>query len=159
MLPLPRIAVRADIDAVVELCARYANASHGPHSADGFDRDAARECLAELVHDDRFGIVWVAERGAEIVGYLLLTWGYSLESGGRDALVDEIYVEPRDQGIGSMLVESAVAECVRRGIRRLFLETELENGDARRLYVRHGFAPEDSIWMSRWISPDRPIRR
>jgi len=34
-------------------------------------------------------------------------------------------------------------------VRRIFLETEAPNDAARRLYERHGFVAEDSIWMAR----------
>jgi ribosomal protein S18 acetylase RimI-like enzyme len=38
--------------------------------------------------------------------------------------------------------------CVVNGMRRIFLETEAINDDARRLYERHGYEVEDSIWMA-----------
>ncbi|MGB0800787.1 MAG: GNAT family N-acetyltransferase, partial [Ilumatobacteraceae bacterium] len=38
--------------------------------------------------------------------------------------------------------------CLERGMRRIFLETEAPNDAARRLYARHGFTAEDSIWMA-----------
>jgi GNAT superfamily N-acetyltransferase len=41
-----------------------------------------------------------------------------------------------------------IDDCRRRGARRIFLETERPNESARRLYARHGFTPDDSIWMS-----------
>ena len=34
-------------------------------------------------------------------------------------------------------------------MRRIFLETEAPNDDARRLYERLGFEAEDSIWMAK----------
>ena len=36
-----------------------------------------------------------------------------------------------------------------RGGHRIFLETEATNDAARRLYARHGFVVEDSIWMAK----------
>jgi ribosomal protein S18 acetylase RimI-like enzyme len=41
-----------------------------------------------------------------------------------------------------------IDDCRRRGARRIFLETERPNESARRLYARHGFTVDDSIWMS-----------
>lgn len=145
-----RRAERSDLDDVVALCGRYAARSGYEHAP--FDPAIATRCLADLLDDDRLGILWVASptRSTGAVGYLLLTWGYSLESGGRDGLIDEVYVEPRNQGIGSALVDAALEECRRRGVRRVFLETEAVNEGARRLYGRKGFVAEDSIWMCRW---------
>lgn len=31
--------------------------------------------------------------GEPPLGYAIVTWGYSLESGGREALLDEIYLK------------------------------------------------------------------
>ena len=48
-----------------------------------------------------------------------------------------------------MLFRSAVRDaCIARGMRRIFLETEAINANARRLYERHGYEEEDSIWMA-----------
>ena len=74
---------------------------------------------------------------------------WSIESGGRDALLDEIYVSRRDVGIGSAAVEAILADCRARRLPRIFLETETANDGARRLFLRHGFVIEESIWLSR----------
>ena len=84
-----------------------------------------------------------------VCGYAVVTWSWSIESGGRDGLLDEIYVSRRDSGLGSRAIDAILQDCRARGLPRLFLETETANEDARRLYERHGFAVEDSIWMTR----------
>jgi hypothetical protein len=48
--------------------------------------DAAETALRGLLAAPDRGLVWVIEQGGEAVGYLVLTWGYSLEFHGRDAL-------------------------------------------------------------------------
>ena len=40
----------------------------------------------------------------------------------------------------------------RRGVKRIFLETELANDGARRLYGRHGYQVDTSIWMSKELT-------
>ncbi len=153
-----RLSTRSDLDAIVQLCTRFASFAEAGRDHVPFDASAATACLAPLVDHDRFGIVLVAElpeartTTSDLVGYLVLTWGYSLESGGREALIDEVYVEPKGRGAGSALVDAAIVECERRGLRRVFLETEAANGRARELYLRKGFEVDDSVWMSRWMA-------
>jgi GNAT superfamily N-acetyltransferase len=95
------------------------------------------------------GQVWVVEDEAGLNGYGVLTWGWSLESGGRDALLDELYVRDRGRGAGAALLEALVAAARAGGASRMFLETEEGNAAARRFYARAGFDVEGSVWMQR----------
>ena len=54
----------------------------------------------------------------------------------------------RGDGVGSALIDAVRELCLERGMRRIFLETEAHNDAARRLYARHGFTAEGSIWMA-----------
>lgn len=105
---------------------------------------------------------------AEQAGYAVLCWGYSLESGGREAVLDEVFVRAGDRGrgLGAAALPELLDACRAAGILRVFLETEEPNDGARRFYRRHGFQEETSIWMTRGLWPAacypcrrRPIRR
>jgi GNAT superfamily N-acetyltransferase len=111
-----------------------------------YDDARVRAALGPLLENDALGVVWIA--GEPPAGYAVVTWGYSVESGGREALLDEIYVCERNQGMGARLLQVAVADAKSRGLNRMFLETESPNEGARRFYARHGFQREDSVWMS-----------
>ena len=125
-----------------------------------FDEARVASALPPLLADDRFGVVWLiddpgrasSEAGAPpgddaVSGYAVVTWSYSLESGGPDALLDEIYLRNRHTGLGSRAMQAVLADLRRRGLRRMFLETESHNTQVRRFYARLGFVEEDSIWM------------
>jgi GNAT superfamily N-acetyltransferase len=114
-----------------------------------FDESLVRTALAPLLVDDMFGQVWVIDDGDSLGGYVVVTWGYSLESGGRECLVDEIYVERRSQGTGARLLETAMDAARKAGVRAVFLETEAHNERVRSFYARCGFEVDDSVWMSR----------
>ena len=116
-----------------------------------FDESVVRSALIPLLSDDAFGQVWVTDDG-ELGGYVVVTWGYSLESGGRECLVDEIYVERRSNGTGARLLEAALKGAKVAGARAVFLETEAHNERVRSFYARCGFEIEDSVWMSRSLS-------
>mgnify|MGYP000122487492 CR=1 FL=1 len=114
-----------------------------------FDESLVRAALAPLLADDEFGQVWVIDADGSLGGYVVVTWGYSLESGGRECLVDEIYVEHRSNGSGVRLLEMAMEAAREARARAAFLETESHNQRVRSFYARCGFAVEDSVWMSR----------
>ena len=147
-----RRAVPDDLAVLVELVAEYCHADD--HQ---FDREVAVRGLAPLLADDTYGAIWLidpstADTADTADGYIVVTWGWSIEIGGLDVVLDEFYVRSRGQGKGSDALRVVEAECHRRGVRRIFLETELANVGARRLYERHGYAADTSIWMSKELT-------
>ena len=132
-----------DADALVTLASEF-------YAADGhrYDEALVRGALDPLLRNDEYGVAWLAGDPDASAGYAVVTWGYSLEAGGREAVLDEIYVRRRRQGVGDRLLQFVVDDCRRRGLARLYLETEAGNDEARRFYVRHGFTVESSIWLS-----------
>ncbi|MEU4802419.1 GNAT family N-acetyltransferase [Actinosynnema sp. NPDC023587] len=136
---LIRRASAPDLSALLPLLREF-------YEVDGhhYDEAVLTAALGPLLVDDRFGQVWLFD-----TGYAVLTWGYSLESGGRDALLDEFFVRNRGGGVGGRVIEELAEACRAAGARRVVLETEAPNDAARRFYGRHGFTPEASTWMSR----------
>jgi len=140
---LIRRAVPGDLDVVLELSKEFC-------VLDGhvFEAGVVKPALIPLLASDAHGVVHLVEEEGWALGYAVVTWGYSLESGGRDALIDEIYIRDRGSGVGTSLLAAILDDLKARGIPRLVLETEKANEAARRFYERHGFVPEDSVWMS-----------
>lgn len=136
-----RRAGSADQTALLELIAEFYEIDGHP-----FDRSTVVAGLLPLLESDRYGVVVVAGDG-EFDGYAAVVWSYSIESGGPDALLDEIYVRRRSQGIGRRLMDAVFDEVRTRGMRRVFLETEPANQHARDFYQGLGFEVEDSVWM------------
>ena len=95
---------------------------------------------------------WRVARGAEVVGYAVLTVSFSVESGGRDGFIDEIYLVPeaRNRGLGRRLLDLLEAEARALGLNRLYLEVEHHN-PAIRLYRRAGFKDHRRYLMSKDI--------
>jgi len=148
--PIPRRATPADIVVLLTLVEEFC-------AADRHDFDAARvtRALVPLLADDAVGQVWLLESAGQAHGYAIVTWTWSLESGGRDCILDEIYVRQPGHGHGSRLLEHALAEAEARGALAVFLESESHNDRARSFYARHGFGVEDSVWMSQPLPRDR----
>ena len=131
-----------DLGLLLELSAEFNEIDGHVHND-----DRVRSGLIPLLRDDGLGVVYLL--GEPPAGYAVVTWGYSIESGGRDALLDEIYVRAKGQGIGGAAFEEVLADLRTRGLSRMFLETERANTRVRSFYSRHGFVEDDSIWMSR----------
>lgn len=139
-----RSAGPADLDLLVELAAEYCDAD-----GHAFDETTVRAGFAPLLDDDRYGIVRIAGLDGAVDGYGVVTWGWSIEIGGLDVVLDEIYARTKGRGVGTALLRRLEADCRARGVKRIFLETELPNEAARRLYEREGFTADTSIWMSK----------
>lgn len=139
-----RRATADDEPELLLLCEEYCH-------ADGhrFDRATVLGGLRPLLADDERGVVVVAEAGGTLDGYVVATWGWSIEIGGLEVVLDELYVRDQGRGTGGRLIEAIEAECRARNALRIFLETERPNERARRLYARHGYVADDSIWMSK----------
>ncbi len=129
-----------DLDRLVDLHREFCAVDSHP-----FDTARATAAFAPLLGDDTHGVVWMVDAPA---AYAVLTWGWSIEAGGAEAVLDEIFVAERNAGVGSSLLEHVVADGQRRGLARIFLETERANERVRTFYGRHGFRTDDSIWMA-----------
>ena len=147
-------AVQDDLDRLVELVREF-------YETDGHDFDASRvrAGLVPLLAEDTVGQVWLVTDSSpvELVGYAVVTWGWSLESGGKDALVDELFLRVRGAGLGEKLLRHAIAAAREAGARRMYLETEAPNERARAFYARLGFVPDNSVWMSRDLNEDNAL--
>jgi GNAT superfamily N-acetyltransferase len=139
-------AVPADASAILAR-ARALN----EHDGTVFRESVYRLALERLLADPDLGRVWLARDGAPAVVYAVLTLGFSLEFGGRDGLLDDLFVlEPyRRRGIGPALLELVEGEC-RLGLDPLQLGVERGNAQARGLYRRLGFLAHDRD-MTRWL--------
>jgi ribosomal protein S18 acetylase RimI-like enzyme len=84
----------------------------------------------------------------------------SLEFGGRDAFIDELYVRPayRGQGIGTKVLKFADEVCRSAGVQALHLEVERKNVKAQTFYRKVGFQDHDRYLMTRWIATAKPRR-
>ena len=118
-----------------------------------FDEAVLRRALAELSNEPLHGGAWLAQAGADPVGYGILCCGFSLEYGGRDAFVDELYVRPewRGRGLGNRLLDAMEAHCIEAGIAALHLEVDDDNPAGKRLYARRGFIDHRRHLMTRWL--------
>lgn len=143
-----RRALPADAPAILALLDAYSR-----EVETNLDEDHLAAAMMPLIEQPELGDLLVADQNGSLVGYVVITWGWGIESGGAEALVDEMFVtsEFRNQGVGTLLMTAAIERAREKEVKVVFLETESNNPESRVLYDRLGFELESSIWMSRRI--------
>jgi diamine N-acetyltransferase len=116
------------------------------------DEADAGKAVEELVCDPSLGYIWIISNDDETIGYIVMTFDYSLEYGGRGAWVDELFVRRahRGRGIGSQALDFFSREAKRLGITVVHLEVNHGN-PAIELYRRSGFEDHHRYLMTKWI--------
>jgi GNAT superfamily N-acetyltransferase len=143
-----RQAIPADLDRLVDMHREFCAADD--HE---FSQERALAGFGPLLDGDRWGVVWIVDDPG---AYAVLTWSWSIEIGGFEVILDEIFVSVRGTGVGSKLLDHLLGDLRNRGAKRIFLETERASDRARTLYSRHGFVEDDSIWMSTTFDDPQP---
>lgn len=134
-----RRATAADVTALLDRMERF-NAGEGI----GWDRARTERALGVLITDAAIGfvLVYAPDPAAEFDGYVVVTYGFDLEWGGRDAFVTELFVDEdaRGRGVAKALVDAAALLARDAGAQALHLVVRPENVAAGELYRARGFA-------------------
>lgn len=117
-------------------------------------RPGELEALRALLGRSDLGYILVVRQAGRAVGCAALCWGYSIEYGGRDAFLDEIYLVPdeRGRGLGRRMLDRLAIEARRAGAGAVHLELMPEDARAANLYLREGFADRGSRMLTRRLS-------
>ena len=150
MQPEFRLANPAVINTLMEFMRQF-------YAIDQYllDKQVARTALEKIVADSSLGRVWLISHENEAIGYIVVTFGYSLEYHGRDAFIDELFVTAsyRNQGVGTKAIEFVLEMCPELGIHALHLEVERTNTAGQALCRKFGFKNHGRYLMTRWIAP------
>jgi len=128
--------------------------------AETFDELCVRNNLAELLHDPRYGLVYLVREKDTPVAYLVICFDFSLEYRGKGAWIDELFVEPptRGQGIGTRLLDLAETVSREHGAQTLHLEVNHGNR-AIELYRRRAFVDHHRYLMTKWLTPSPSLAK
>lgn len=121
------------------------------HDEDGHPLSPAGEAaLRRIVSDEPMARCWLIRRAGQVIGYLVVTLGYSIEHGGRDGFIDDLYLVPsaRGGGFGAAVLDFALEQACLLGIVTLHLEVDRKNERATSLYRSRGFAENGRRLMS-----------
>jgi GNAT superfamily N-acetyltransferase len=135
-----RKAAPDDIELLVDFMAEFYAEADYP-----LNRERAAHAFRALLADDRLGRVWLIRSSSDDVGYVVLTLGYSMEYGGRDGFVDDLFIRVpfRGAGLGTAALEEVRQLATELGVRALHLEVGRDNAPAQAVYRRVGFVDTD----------------
>lgn len=136
-----------EIEKIIPLMERFYAIDDYP-----FDKKIARKCLKEFISNKNFGRIWLLKLEKEIIGYIVITFGYSFEYKGRDAFGDEFFIEEkyRSSGYGREAINHVLTELKKEKINAIHLEVEKHN-PAKIWYDKLGFEEHDRILMTKFL--------
>jgi len=123
-----------------------------------FDLDRVRAGLRPLLADDTLGQVWFVEdpeHPGERAGYAVLTWGWSVASGGRECSVDELHLRARGNELATRVLAALLDEAQDAGAVKVLIETEAHDRRVREFFGAADFDLTDSVFMSLLLSVER----
>lgn len=144
------LAGPSDIERLLPMVAAY-------HAFEGIETTEAhrRAALVPLLEGSPHGAVWFIGPRLSPVGYVVVTFGWSIEFGGLDGFIDELFIRPavRGRGMGSEALRALVATLAENGLKALHLEVATGNDGARRFYGRLGFEARERYHLMSWTAP------
>jgi GNAT superfamily N-acetyltransferase len=151
MEPSFRTATDSDVDLLLRLMREYYALDHHP-----FELEKSRAALTGLLRDPALVRVWLVCAGETVVGYIVLTFGYSLELLGRDAFVVEFFLleSYRGQGWGGKTMQFVEQAARELDVHAIHLEITRHNAGAQGFCPKLGFADRRHHLMSKWIDPE-----
>jgi ribosomal protein S18 acetylase RimI-like enzyme len=105
------------------------------------DIEESKKLFQEFISNEHYGKSWLIYSEKEIIGYIILTFIFSFEYGGKIAFVDELFIKEtaRGKGIGKEAIQFIQREVPKLSLKLLYLEVEPHNENAQKLYLAHDF--------------------
>ena len=138
-----------DLDKIAALSASY----HDFENIDLSD-DHRRAAIAPLLDGSPHGAIWLIGPRRAPVGYICISFGWSIELGGMDGFIDEFYIRKavRGRGMGTEVLIALLPQLAEAGIKALHLEVAQDNDTAARLYQKLGFRRRDKYNLMTWVA-------
>lgn len=126
----------ADISIITQMMQDFYAIDNYP-----MDVEVAKTLFQEFISNEHLGKSWLIYSENEIVGYIILTFIFSFEYGGKIAFVDELFIKEtaRGKGIGKEAIQLIQREVPKLSLKLLYLEVEPHNENAQKLYLAHDF--------------------
>jgi ribosomal protein S18 acetylase RimI-like enzyme len=124
------------------------------HAEAGIDLTAEdrSDGIGPLLDGTPHGVIYLIGPARAPIGYAVISFGWSLEFGGMDGFLDEIYVRPgvRGRGIASEVLQTLPRALAGVGLKALHLEVTSSDKKTQKLYSKSGFATRpDYMLMTR----------
>lgn len=138
------LAKPEDLDRLTALVAAF----HGEHDIT-LSHEQRHAGLAPLLDGIPHGAAYLIGPTRAPIGYVIITFGWSVEFGGMDGFIDELYIRPpvRGRGVATEVLLALPKALGDAGVKALHLEVERDNATAQKLYARSGFKPRDRYML------------
>lgn len=109
------------------------------------DDDARDAAILPLLEGSPLGAAYIFGPRRAPIGYVIVTFGWSVPLGGMEGTVDEVFVRPsvRRRGIGGSILHEIGAALADAGLRALHMRVDAADAPALSLGRRAGFTPRD----------------
>ena len=138
------LAKPEDIDRLLPLVTAF-------HAEEGVtqDDDTRRSAILPLLEGSPHGAIYMVGPGRAPIGYIAISFGWSIEFAGMDGFIDEFYIRPgvRGRGIGSEVLRQLPKALSEAGMKVLHLEVAHTNTRAQELYGRLRFEPRTQYML------------
>jgi len=103
--------------------------------------------LAPLLDGSPLGAAYLIGPRKAPVGFIVVTFGWSVEMGGMVAVVDEFWIRPgvRGRGMGSEVLSALMPTLEQAGIRSVHHEAHEANPRVQALFARHRFRLREGL--------------
>lgn len=141
------LAAEDDLDRLMPLVAAY-------HALAGIAQDdpARRAAVLPLLQGSPHGAIWLVGLRRAPVGYIAVSFGWSIEMGGMDGFIDEFFIREnvRGRGMGTEVLVALLPQLAGAGLRAVHLEVAADDARTARLYERRGFRRRSGYNLMSW---------
>ncbi len=111
--------------------------------------EARRAALLPLLEGVPQGAVYLIGPARAPIGYAVLAFGWSIELGGMDGFLDELYVRPavRGRGIATEVLLELPRALAGAGLKALHVEVDREDAQVQRICRKTGFRPRERFML------------
>jgi len=138
------LAKPEDLERVMRLVGDF-------HQEEGINQDepVRRAAILPLLEGSPHGAVYLIGPARAPIGYVTVSFGWSIELGGMDGFIDEVYIRPgvRGRGIGSEVLLALPKALAGAGLKALHLEVDREAAKTRGLYEKLHFKPRERYML------------
>jgi len=143
------LAAEDDLNRLLPLVAAY----HAFEKIDQSD-EARRAAITPLLQGNPLGAIWLIGPRRAPIGYIAITFGWSIEMGGMDGFIDEFFIRDtvRGRGMGTEVLSALMPQLAAAGLKALHLEVAQDNASAEKLYGKRGFKRRDRHNLMTWLA-------
>lgn len=113
------LANEADLDRVLSLMVRY-------HDEVGLTYDDVHraQVVAPLLDGSPLGAIWLIGPGRAPLGYVMVTFGWSVAHGGMVGWLEEVFIREsvRNRGIGTEVMHAIVVNLRQAGLKAMHVQ-------------------------------------